>query len=302
MDKEILEKNLWNLEHFFTSDIRIKNDLIKLAPSEEYNYKETNRLEYVDKLYQFLKDTEDDLVIIMKDFFPNEVYAIKEKFKIYYEKLLLCRTNYQELTKFYHTYLTNMEHKTIEYIKNNTTYLNNSIYSLVLKCNTINELLHAIHSSIINSEHIMESLPQIATKNNYESYPITLRGTNNLLSKLVYDTFPIDLSCGWTDIVGLNNKVLLMIRDLGHAMTIEITNQDKENLQITYHIPKICNPEKVNLLPGVSKVPLDANIYSATNGQFNISKMNFRQAFPYFLSLVPTDSDIILDDTPTITK
>lgn len=125
--------------------------------------------------------------------------------------------------------------------------INQSINSVT----TPNEILHLIHSYVMNNEIIWNSIPLINQKNNNFNYPIFFRGVTNSLFEKVFLNFPINLDCGYTDIVGVNdNKLLLMVRDRGHALTIEITLNDTV-ARMEYFIPKICNVDMVNRLPGL---------------------------------------------------
>ena len=107
-----------------------------------------------------------------------------------------------------------------------------------------------------------------------------------------YALFPKNLNVGDTDMVAVdNNKLIMMIRDLGHALTIEITI-NSDIARVEYFIPKICNANKVNKLPGVEKVSEDSSAPDSTTGitEFPISDLP-QQLFD-FLVKVPTDEDI----------
>ena len=89
---------------------------------------------------------------------------------------------------------------------------------------SINEMLHLIHAYVVNNNNILQSLPPLAEKQNDYGYPIALRGTATEISQKLFDDFPKDLDVAWTDIVSIDDKkILMMVRDRGRALTIEIT-------------------------------------------------------------------------------
>ena len=111
------------------------------------------------------------------------------------------------------------------------------------KAKSINEVLHFIHSYVVNNDQILQIIPLINTKINNYQYPIRLRGFNTPIFEQLFNQFPIDLDVGWTDMVIINEKkLIMMVRDRGHALTIEISlNNDIARLE--YFISKSCNIE-----------------------------------------------------------
>lgn len=63
----------------------------------------------------------------------------------------------------------------------------------------------------------------------------------------------------------------MMVRDKGHVLSIEITYEDKD-VVVEYFIPKLCNIDMVNVLPGVIKVNEDVPMNVGTTGRFVVSK------------------------------
>ena len=86
----------------------------------------------------------------------------------------------------------------------------------------------------------------------------------------------------------------MMIRDRGHALTIEIDiDKEKGTAFVKYFIPKICNIEKVNQLRGINKIPNNIK-WRDTNarGMYETSLDGFGQDMVNFIKKVPTDSDM----------
>ena len=79
-----------------------------------------------------------------------------------------------------------------------------------------------------------------------------------------------------------------MIRDLGHALTIEIDIEDNKCM-IRYFIPKICNIDMINSLKGVKKVKKGDN-YTVGMFECTLEKLPFELVD--FISKVPTDMDM----------
>ncbi len=62
-------------------------------------------------------------------------------------------------------------------------------------------------------------------KDNQHNNTISLRGIRNPMFEQLFMMFPIDLDCGITDMVIINEKktLIMMVRDRGHALSIEVT-------------------------------------------------------------------------------
>ena len=163
--------------------------------------------------------------------------------------------------------------------------------SSIETANSLNEVLHFLHSYIINNENILQSISLINQKQNEFDYPIQLRGNKSEIFEDLFEKFPTDIDVGWTDMVIINEKkLIMMVRDRGHALSIEITlNNDKARIE--YFIPKLCNIDMINKLPGVNKV--DNNSVGAT-GIIEVDKNELPQVLFNFISKVPMDSDMIL--------
>ena len=61
------------------------------------------------------------------------------------------------------------------------------------------------------------------------------------------------MDVGWTDIVSMEKKMLMMVRDRGHALTIEI-DKEEAGAVFKYFIPKLCNRDMIEKLPGINKI------------------------------------------------
>lgn len=82
-----------------------------------------------------------------------------------------------------------------------------------------------------------------------------------------------------------------MVRDLGHALTIEIMKQ-KEKYEVSYFIPKICNIIMVNKPKGVRKVDYDSQY---TRGAFDTIKAELASEIVKIIDGVPMDDDMFIE-------
>ena len=88
-----------------------------------------------------------------------------------------------------------------------------------------------------------------------------------------------------------DDKAILLVRDVAHALSIQIKKYEGGYF-VEYFVPKICNVEMVNKLPGVTKVVDDS---SYTIGQFEIAEKDFPASLYQFVKMVPTDADMLLN-------
>lgn len=286
--------NLRNLEEFFKYDYEIKRILCNVAPQNEYQYNDYG--DYSDILYNALIDLKSYFEKILDIFYSSE--DNKKYLEYFFEtlknELINCGGNFDKLKHEYEIRFANMSEELIDKISCNICgyYLSEDNIPLS-DCTTINEMLHLIHHSIVNSEDIYQSLPVLEQKNNDDGYPIRLYGNNSNIGKLIYDNFSLEIIAGWTDIVSLSDEhILIMVRDRGHALSIEI-EKEKDKYYVRYFIPKICNIEMVNNLKGVRKVN-DESYY--TTGVFECGIDELAYQVIDFISKVPTDDDMKLSD------
>lgn len=292
-NKDVMEK----LERFFSADMIIKKEMNLLYPSDKYSDIESI-INYTDSAYESLDYVISKLKSIAKDFFEDSELLNKkiEFLELSSKKALIdSKMDLGKLKTFYTNYVSDMKPEFIDNVKKECFgYRLNRTSDSIQLANTINEILYFMHSSIINNDLILQEIPIMYTKSNLNDWPINLRGKieNSNFLKL-YKDFPLELGCGITDMIIVSkNKLIMMVRDLGHALTTEITiNNDKARIE--YFIPKLCNINMINALPGINKV--NENSVGAT-GAIEISVENLPNTLYDFLSKVPTDLDIENND------
>lgn len=292
MDNEKIIK----LQHFFSVDTKIKKEIYDIAPQSLNGYiDETSISEYTDKLNDSLIYILSELKCVALDVFGkessifNKVCYLEQDIKTNFYS---CGFDIEKLKSFYQKYISNMEPSFIDDVKRSYIgyYFGGGGVSPLKKASTINEILHLMHSRIINNEGLLQSIPLLNEKDNQHNNTISLRGIRNPMFEQLFMMFPTDLDCGITDMVIINEKTLIMmVRDRGHALSIEVT-LNKDNEEIEYFIPKICNVEMVNKIPGVNKVNDDS---IGTTGTIEVEVKDLPTALFNFISMVPTDMDIV---------
>ena len=292
MDNEKIIK----LQHFFSVDTKIKKEIYDIAPQSLNGYiDETSISEYTDKLNDSLIYILSELKCVALDVFGkessifNKVCYLEQDIKTNFYS---CGFDIEKLKSFYQKYISNMEPSFIDDVKRSYIgyYFGGGGVSPLKKASTINEILHLMHSRIINNEGKLKSIPLLNEKDNQHNNTISLRGIRNPMFEQLFMMFPTDLDCGITDMVIINEKTLIMmVRDRGHALSIEVT-LNKDNARIEYFIPKICNVEMVNKIPGVNKVNDDS---IGTTGTIEVEVKDLPTALFNFISMVPTDMDIV---------
>lgn len=286
-------KNLEILEKFFVLDLKIKNQIQSLKESNEYQLTEEYIESYIKKIFNSLNDMEMEFKDIINDFdFGKYVLdVVEDKFNQYKERLLDCGYDFYKLQSFYEKNIYGLSEEIVSQTKSEIIgySINDGLYSLLCRSKTINEMLHIMHYYIINNNQIYQSMPNIASKVNESNEIINLYGKENDLAYNLFKFFPLDVFVGKTDIVALENKVLIMIRDIGHATVFEIEEVD-DKINVQYYIPKICNVDMVNNLKGVKKVT-DSDRF--TSGFFITDRANFLSDMFETISKIPSDDDMI---------
>ena len=284
-----MSDNLIKLQHFFELDNRLKKEIYDICPPTDYTDSES-LVKYTDRLYESLNYIFAELKEIANDFFKDNSFVLSriEAFeKVAKDGFYESGLDINNLRIFYKHYISNMKEDFLNSIKENCVGYKLSFSSPLNKTTSINEMIHFFHSHILNDDKLLGSIPLVSEKINKYEYPIRLRGLNVDKFNKVYDKFPFDLDCGDTDMVVVSeNKLIMMVRDRGHALSMEITiNKDKAKIE--YFIPKICSINMVNELPGINKA--NENSVGAT-GVFEIDTNNLDTDIFNFINKVPTDS------------
>ena len=290
------QKNFKKIEEFFKSDLAIKNILMDHAPEMKYAYNQEVEMEYADKLFEALKDIEYEFSKILKVFENNAEVTkfIQDSLEKYKQRLTNCSYRFDEMTKIFQECFSNMDERIVSETKSELAgyILDKDLMSVLKNSHSVNEILHVMHFYVMNNENILTALPKMGEKKNHEGYPISLYGVEkNELAEKIFEEFPTEMDCGWTEIVSLgkNDKILMMVRDKGHALSFEIDTKD-DNAFVNYFVPKICDVERVKQLKGMRKI--DETSETAT-GSFEVEKEKLAEQLSDFIDKVPGDECLV---------
>ena len=278
-----------NIEKFFKYDIEVKNILFSVSPKEEYKYNSDSVIEYSEKLHEALENIKFYINSILRSFnFSKEELDYFNNFiKLLERELIECGTDFNKIKKFYEVYLSNMREELVNMV--GTNIIGHYMFSGVSLDNakSINELLHIIHQTIVNNEYMYEILPVLDSK----ATTAHLYGKENPLARNIFNVISENIKSDDIRMMSLSNdRILLMVRDYGHALSIEI-EKENDKYYVRYFIPKICNVNMVNALKGVQKVN---NNSKYTVGIFQTNEENLPCELYDFISKVPMDSDMEL--------
>lgn len=283
--------NLRKMQEFCRNDIKIKEYLYSLAPDKKFLGNEEYNIELSDKMFEGLKEIKYYLQKTMSDF-ELDSYGkhLDQLFHSYETQLIEAGTDSKKLELFYKNNLSNMRPEIVQETGKTCvgyTSRDTEIFDLVQKTRTINEFLHVIHSKIINDEKIYSNLPEISREMSQEDYPCVLYGINSQVSNVVLNSVAAVKDIGWTDIMSLSeDQMIMMVRDKGHALTIQINQNEDDTFNVKYYIPKLCNKEMINNLKGVIPVNENSNY---TVGSFDTTKEELGIDLLHFITNVPTD-------------
>lgn len=288
--QNVEEKKFIAFKKFLETDISIKRRLIELVPKNTDFYDEDSKIKYLDKVYETIKDFKDELIQSARNFgfSDNIIEALDSFFNELNSQFLLKGTDIKEI---YQQLFSNMNNSFIENVKKQCVGYTRkaSLASLINEASTVNELLHCMHSYIINNYEILQSMPKLGSKGNTAGYPITLYGDDTEVARKIFEEFPLKLDVAWTDIVSTPNKIIMMVRDRGHALSIEIDLSDSKKYFVKYFVPKLCNKQMIENLKGVNKGKITDN---GATGQFEVESEEITNTLYRFIEMVPTDLDI----------
>ena len=259
-----MEKDILEFELIFLYDVYIKRKLYNNILSNNI-IDDNSLIEYQNKIANLIDDIEYKIEKMFLVNFPNNQDIINE-LKIFFmnmrKRLYSISISNNNLRTFYMDNFANLGKEIIDLSHNTfvgyTFFDDKDTLDIIKKCHTINELLHVAHSLTINNYNLIKKFPSI-NKKLKNNFLIKLHGIENELSKEIFKVLDTNLDTSDIDIFSLSktNKAIMMIRDKGHATTLEIED-DNDKLFINYFIPKIINALMINSLPGIKKVNNDS--------------------------------------------
>ena len=282
-------KQIEKLERFFELDLKAKNIIEKARPNLydiDPVIEEKKMINAIDQIKVVMNEMLSYFYGMYKEKINNKLDSIKESI----EK---CNLRADELLKAYESFFLIMN-KDLEDLmqESSIAYTMKSDQPKVIeKCKSVSELLHSIHFFVINDENIMHTMNIIDSKITDKNKKVTLYGKENDIARDIFKEYDDEVS-DYTDIIAFKDHTLMMVRDRGHALTMDII-EEGENVRVLYFIPKINNKEMVNILPGVNKVSDDVSTFDQTKGEFVVKNNQIGSVISSFISMVPTDADNI---------
>lgn len=281
-----MEDKLSRVQLFFEENLKIKELINKPL---DIKFGDDMSIDYENCLCETLSKIEFEfeklayIARIGKD-------EIENKFKAYRTILDNCGFNLDKLQNFYRTCFINMSDEIINKSKNEFIgySLNKNIYMLLNESTSINEMLHVVHSYMVNDEKLYKDIPKLSEKKYKNGEDVNLYGIESKMARDIFNWLPDNSENGVTDILSLPNKTVMMIRDRGHALSLEI-EKENDKVYVKYFIPKICNLDMVNKLQGVHQVK---TLSTGTTGEFISNNENVGFDVASFIEKVPTDMDI----------
>ncbi len=288
----MVEENLEKLQLYFKYDLAVKEILVKSNPNSSDDYDLNTRINYLNKIANNLDELEvifDKICLLLNDTYLQN--NIKELFNKYRVKLSNINPNIDSVSSFYHTYLSNMRPEFINIVEKSFfgyQAIPKSANDIFDKIETVNELLHAIHASIVNNENLYQEMPVVAKDGNAILYGVQNDMAYDLFLNIPRD--PIEEIESPREILALKDRILIMARDLGHALTIDI-KAFGDKCQVKYFIPKVCNYDMVNSLKGVRKVK-EGDMF--TDGEFECNTKDLTKEIVTLMENVPMDQHMFI--------
>lgn len=294
-----MNEDLEKLEKFFKYNMDIKTSMSTCAYNETDAYNDEYRSIYADRLFDELMSIKFSILKIAELYLDKSwIDYFKKLFNSLKEELINCGTDYNKLVQFYQNRISNKSPELVN--KTRTEYIGyymlNPGFSLLSSCTTINEILHVLHTCIVNDEHTYSRIPMIECKGFNEEIVnainnIRYRGIDYPVARSVYEAIPNNLDSGYVDLISFKNKIMFMACDLGHALTVEVDFEENDKCVVRYFIPKICNYDMVSKLKGVTP-PKEGSRFAV--GVFETNVKELPLDFCNLITNVPTDMHMFI--------
>lgn len=318
-----MEEYLSVIEQFFDTDFELKKMMAELAPSSMDSFDEESKIKYYSRLYKILQYAKTKLSFYLQsDFFRKEEFSDTQvevledgTFNYGKKKNNVPETFYKRINEIkshlislestlsspeqaYRECFSGMSKGLVDNVRRKFFGENENemtdLAETMEETTTINELLHVLHTHLENSNRILGSVPIIdkieitAPHTNQVLKSLLLGEPDNELARSIFDLLPVKTRYAY--VVGLKDKTLLMVRDVGHALTMQIIEGEDGQYNVNYFIPKVTNADDIVKLP-VEQQTLDYN-NGIAYGQFTLPKDNAAQSICSFIDMIPGDEGI----------
>lgn len=288
------------LKNFFRYDLKSKKILNDIIPIDLDFYDDDGKFKYMDKLISGIEDLKTYITKMMLDY--NMPLNIIKRYNTIIDNLegyikspefyILLNQGKTSVLKFIKDNISDMRIEFINSVKQELVGYTINYASDVIMPVTLNEFLHYVHNYIVNNENFYEDIPEIISSNKNKEIEwkgTFLRGIANELSNQLYYSLVenLETKSDRIDIISLEDRIIIMARDLGHAAVIEIDMRE-ENVFVKYSIPKNNNKEMIAMLKGINE-----NNDNYASGMFETTKEKLVYEITNFMKGIPTDSDRI---------
>lgn len=284
-------KTIQELERFFELDLKVK----KLIEVSRPNLYDADPVEIESKLMSSVNSTR----LMLNQMVLLSGLDLEEEFDELHENILNdiknCNYNINKLESVYENDFLRMTNGFEDSLEENIFgYCNKEkIYIPLEHCKTINDMLHYVHFYVMNNEDTFKNMDEIDVKkqdDEVEWMTYKLYGKDTEIARDIFNKLPENETK--IDEVSFDNHIIIMVRDRGHALTIDVQNE-LDHYRVSYYIPKICNIDMVNSLKGISKVdPNKKSDFDSAHGEFVVDKSSVGDEVNKLITSVPTDEDI----------
>lgn len=283
MEKERLNK----LKIFLDYDNRVKELMLRTIPKREELTNDRAIIEYEDELDKSLEEIEYYLYYMTNSFYQAYLSVLERFLKKVRHNFQMASMKTEETRKSYLEDVIQMRPEFLESLGKGFKGYSVLYGEGVLEPVSINEYLHLLHCYVLNNSDLYRSMPELDFASNRDTH---LLGENDKLARSIAENLEkASIISGRIDIIGLNDRILIMARNFGHALTLNITYENGYAFA-DYFIPKVCNLDMVNALPGIHTVK-DGEVFA--RGSFRTLKEEMPKALKEFIEKVPTDMDIV---------
>lgn len=290
-ERQTSNETLMALKDFFRLDMATKNEMMRLAPEEADMYSEESRIDYANKVFDGYKGMEWRFQKINEEFNLTAPETIERFFKEGEKNFAIGKYDTESVQGLYRENITKMRTEFVEEVKKQCFgYGINDSGEVLEQAQSVNELLHACHGAIMNNEEILQRVPALATKRAGGMDAVVLRGDRGEIAQQIFEAIPEEIDTGPIDIVSVDERAIMMVRDRGHALLIQAEEFEpgSKKVLVNYNIPKIINRGMIERLPGVDKITDEG-----ANGQFLCGADEVGSKVKEFIEMVPTDSDMV---------
>jgi hypothetical protein len=286
---------LESLKEFLEADMKTKAAQDRLFPNGMDLYDDESIFKYIERVLRALDDIEENFLKMIRAEKINPEYGLAFSTRI--------QNIRNAVNNFFYSYAKQGGSKILEFINKEISYMRPEFvqsvnkgfvgYYLfygadVLEPKTINECVHYIHSLVINNDYLYKRIPTVESFKPDKNYVYSYRGIKTPIGDELFEQLQKEhIDSDIIDIINLENTILIMGRNLGHAAVIEVDTTDPNRVFVKYSIPKNTNPEKMSKVRG-----LKVNNELFGKGDFGTTIDTCVKDIIGLMKSIPTDADI----------